>query len=88
MNTVMALAFPLTLKSGRGDMAYDQVVAKYDNATLATGRIAREIETKSDKGNYIDVIDAYFSKPRTLYTIKFFDNDKPIRKKTAKSSVR
>ena len=70
----MALAFPLTLKSGRGDKEYDRVIAKYENATPATGRIAREIEKKSDKGNNIEVIDADFSKPRTLYTIKFFNN--------------
>ncbi|MFM7987575.1 MAG: hypothetical protein ACKPKO_50500, partial [Candidatus Fonsibacter sp.] len=47
LNTVMALAFPLTLKSGRGDKEYDRVIAKYENATPATGRIAREIEQKS-----------------------------------------
>ena len=76
LNTVMALAFPLTLKSGRGDKEYDRVIAKYENATPATGRIAREIEQKSDKGSNIEVIDADFSKPRTLYTIKFLNNDK------------
>ncbi|MFM7980304.1 MAG: hypothetical protein ACKPKO_13410, partial [Candidatus Fonsibacter sp.] len=30
---LMALAFPLTLKSGRGDEEYDRVIAKYENAT-------------------------------------------------------
>ncbi|MFM7855465.1 MAG: hypothetical protein ACKO96_26955 [Flammeovirgaceae bacterium] len=34
-----------------------------------------EIEKKSDKGNNIEVIDADFSKPRTLYTIKFLNNE-------------
>ncbi|MFM7855464.1 MAG: hypothetical protein ACKO96_26950, partial [Flammeovirgaceae bacterium] len=42
MNTVMARAFPLTLKIGKGDKEYDRVIAKYENATPATGRIARD----------------------------------------------
>ena len=71
----MALAFPLTLKSGRGDKEYDRVIAQYENATPATGRITREIEKKSDKGSNIEVIDADFSKPRTLYSIKFLNNE-------------
>ncbi|MFM6099703.1 MAG: hypothetical protein ACKPCG_16430 [Dolichospermum sp.] len=75
----MALAFPLTLKSGRGDKEYDRVIAKYENATPATGRIAREIEQKSDRGSNIEVIDADFSKPRTLYTIKFLNNEGLMR---------
>ena len=63
MNAVMALAFPLTFKRGRGDKEYDRIVAKYANATPETGRIAREFENKSDKGNDIEVIDADFSQP-------------------------
>ena len=31
---------------------------------------------KCDKGSNIEVIDADFSKPRTLYTIKFLNNEK------------
>ena len=76
MNTVMALAFPFTLKSGRADKEYDRVIAKYENAPPATGRIAWEIEKKSDKGSNIEVIAADFSKPKTLYTINYLNNEK------------
>ena len=43
----------LTINSGKPDREYNKLVLKYETATLATGRIAREMENK-DKNNSFD----------------------------------
>ena len=51
----MALTLPFTSTNGRGNKAYDRVVATYENSTPATGKVAREIETNSDDMINVDV---------------------------------
>ena len=51
------------------------MIAKYGDAQPITGRIAREIQKKSDEGNYIEVSDPDFSKARSLITFKFLNSE-------------
>ena len=55
IDAVMALAFPITLKNCRGGQEYDKLLAKYENATPTTNKIAREIEKKSDASDRVKV---------------------------------
>ena len=72
----MALAFRITLKNGRGENTYDQIVAKYENATPSTSRHAREIkQKKNDASGRVEVQQPDYSKPKSLISLKF-DNEK------------
>ena len=74
-NAVIKLSFAITTKNGQAEKEYNKVIAKYGDAQPITGRIAREIQKKSDEGNYIEVTDPDFSKARSLITFKFLNSE-------------
>ena len=47
------------------------MVAKYENATPATRKRAREIEKKSDVGDQVEVQQPDYSKPRSVIALIF-----------------
>ncbi|MFM7981134.1 MAG: hypothetical protein ACKPKO_17635, partial [Candidatus Fonsibacter sp.] len=60
---------------GQAEKEYNKVIAKYGDAQPIIGRISREIQKKSDEGNYIEVSDPDFSKARSLITFKFLNSE-------------
>ena len=55
VHIVVSLAF-LTQQNERADKASSRLVATYENVTSATGKLAREIEQKSDDGDSAEVL--------------------------------
>ena len=62
----------LFYSTSRGiEKEYNTIGTNYQDAALATGHIAREIEKKSDAGDRVDVQQPDYSKPRSVVAIKF-----------------